>query len=322
MNASMKSLALAATLALGTVSLAQATDYPTKSIDVIVPYGAGQATDVMCRAFLEQLRQELGQTIVPVNRPGAGGNIGGAEAARSEPDGYTLLCTGNATHLGNPLMYDNMGFDPFEDLVPINMIAGTGFVLLANEKYEGKTVQEIVEEAKASGEAPTLGVVSTTAQVVYGELVDATGVEFVRVPYSAGNQAMFADLISGEIDLAIEAMPSSVGQVQGGRIKALAVTTPEESPFFPGVPTFHDLGYDIELVGWNAFYAPAGTPEAVLAKLNTAANQALTAPDVAKTLAGVASLPLGGSPDDLRQKIAADGEKWERTIRNLGLKAN
>ena len=143
-------------------TLAHGQPYPNKPIKAIVPYGTGQATDVMCRVFLEQMRIGLNQPVVVENRPGAGGNIGGAEAAKSTPDGYTVLCTGNATHVGNPFLYDNMGFDPEKDLVPVNVVAGTGYVLLANNKLKGKSVAEIIAMAKAAPKPLTMGVASTT----------------------------------------------------------------------------------------------------------------------------------------------------------------
>jgi tripartite-type tricarboxylate transporter receptor subunit TctC len=318
MKLSISLIAAAFAIVVGTS--AEAQQYPSKDIKVIVPYGAGQATDLMCRVFLDKLATELGQTVVPENRPGAGGNIGGAEATKATPDGYTLLCTGNATHVGNPFLYDNQGFDPDKDLTPINAIAGTGYVLLTGDKHKGQTIREIL--ALGTADKPLkVGVVSTSAHVVFGQLDDATDAHMTRIPYSRGNQTLFTDLMAGETDLVIEAMPSALGQVEGGRVSAVAVTTPAQSPYFPGVPTLMENGIDLELVGWNAFYAPAGTPREVIDTLNKAANAALKDPEVAKTLGTVASVPLGGSPEDLANRIQSDRPKWEHTIKALGLKA-
>ena len=211
----------------------QAQPYPNKPIKAIVPYGVGQATDVMCRVFLEQMRAGLNQPIVIENRPGAGGNIGGAEAAKATPDGYTVLCTGNATHVGNPFLYDNMGFDPEKDLLPVNVVAGTSYVLLAGNKLKGKSVAEIVAMAKAAPKPMTMGVASTTAHVLYGMFTDATKVELVRVPYAAGNRSLFTDLMRGDLDLVIEAMPSAMAPITNGQVAAIAVTNPREHRFFP-----------------------------------------------------------------------------------------
>jgi tripartite-type tricarboxylate transporter receptor subunit TctC len=296
--------------------------YPSKPIRAIVPYGVGQATDVMCRVFLEQLRAAVKQTIVIENKPGAGGNIGGAEAAKAAPDGYTVLCTGNATHIGNPFLYDSMGFDPDKDLTPVNAIAGTGYVLLANNKLKGKSVNEILAMAKASPKPWTVGLASTSAQVVFGLLADATKVEFVRVPYGSGNRNLFTDLMRGDVDLVIEAMPSTMGPVANNQVSAIAVTNPRRTPFMPDVPTMQESGINVTLVGWNAFYVPRGTPAEAITTLNRAANEALKDPEVAKRLGTVASEPIGGSPSDLSTMIQTDRAIWERNIKALGLKAN
>lgn len=298
-----------------------AQPYPSKPIKAVVPYGVGQATDVMCRVFLDRVRVELNQPMVIENKPGAGGNIGGAQAASSPADGYTVLCTGNATHLANPFLYDNMGFDPQKDLAPVNAVAGTGFVLLANNKHKGKTVAEILEMAKASPKPFTVGVASTTAHVLYGVFADATKVPLTRVPYATGNAALFTDLMRGDIDLVIEAMPSTMGPINNGQLTAIAVTNPARTPFLPGVPTFKESGLDIQLIGWNAFYVPKGTPAEIVATLNRAANVALKDDEVRKRFATVASEPIGGSPAQLEALINADRALFEPRIKALGLKA-
>jgi tripartite-type tricarboxylate transporter receptor subunit TctC len=302
--------------------LANGQAYPNKPIHAIVPYGVGQATDVMCRVFLDQVRVELKQPMVIENKPGAGGNIGGAEASRATPDGYTVLCTGNATHIGNPFLYDSMGFDPDKDLMPVNAIAGTGYVLLANNKLKGKTVNEILAMAKAAPKPWTVGLASTSAQVVYGLLTDSTKVNLVRVPYGSGNRTLFTDLMRGDIDLVIEAMPSTMAPVANGQVAAIAVSNPKRTPFMPDVPTLKESGIDVELLGWNAFYVPKGTSPEVIGVLNKAANAALKDPEVGKKLGTVASEPIGGSPDELNKMIRTDRAIWEKNIKALGLKAN
>jgi len=302
-------------------TLSHAQPYPNKPIKAIVPYGVGQATDVMCRVFLEQMRIGLNQPIVIENRPGAGGNIGGAEAVRSTPDGYTVLCTGNATHVGNPFLYDNMGFDPEKDLIPVNVVAGTGYVLLAGNKLKGKSVAEIIAMAKAAPKPLTMGVASTTAHVLYGIFTDATKIELVRVPYAAGNRTLFTDLMRGDLDLVIEAMPSAMAPINNGQVAAIAVTNPARTPFLPDVPTFKESGVDITLIGWNAFYVPRGTPADVVATLNRAANEALKDDELRRRFGTVASEPIGGSTTDLANLIRSDRAKYEPMIRTLGLKA-
>jgi len=313
--------AFLAVLGIVVASLCEAQPYPAKPIKAIVPYGTGQATDVMCRVFLEQMRVSLNQPFVIENRPGAGGNIGGAEAAKAAPDGYTVLCTGNATHVSNPFVYDSMGFDPEQDLTPVTAVAGTGYVLLANNNLKGKSVAEIVAMAKSAPKPMTVGVASTTAHVLYGMFTETAKVNLVRVPYGAGNRTLFTDLMRGDIDLVIEAMPSAMAPITNGQVAAIAVTNPARTPFLPDVPTFKESGVDIQLLGWNAFYVPRGTPPEIVAALNRGANEALKDAEVRRRFATVASEPIGGSSADLANMIRTDRAKYEPVIRTLGLKA-
>jgi tripartite-type tricarboxylate transporter receptor subunit TctC len=312
---------VAACLAAFGCATALAQTYPSKPIKAIVPYGVGQATDVMCRVFLDRVRVELNQPIVIENKPGAGGNIGGAEAARSPADGYTVLCTGNATHISNPFLYANQGFDPEKELAPVTAIAGVGYVLMAGSKHKGKSLAEILALAKTSPKPLTVGVASATAQVLYGMLSDAAKVNLERVPYATGNAALFTDLMRGDTDLVIEAMASAMTPINNGQLTAVAVTNPTRSPLLPNVPTFKESGIDITLIGWNAFYVPKGTPPEVIATLNKAANVALKDPEFAKRFATVASEPIGGSPAQLENMIKSDRALFEPRIKALGLKA-
>jgi tripartite-type tricarboxylate transporter receptor subunit TctC len=311
----------AACIAALAAAPALAQPYPQKPIKAIVPYGVGQATDVMCRVFLDRVRVELNQPIVIENKPGAGGNIGGAEAARSPADGYTVLCTGNATHISNPFLYENQGFDPEKELVPVTAIAGTGYVLLAGNKHKGKTLREILDMARTAPKPLTVGVASATSQVLYGMLVDAAKVKLERVPYATGNAALFTDLMRGDTDLVIEAMPSAMTPINNGQVTAIAVTNPTRTSFLPNVPTFKESGVDMTLVGWNAFYVPKGTPPEIVATLNRAANVALKDPEVTKRFATVASEPIGGTPAQLESMIKSDRGLFEPRIKALGLKA-
>lgn len=315
-------LALAALSVMFASSASSAQDYPNKPITVIVPYGAGQATDVMCRVFLEQLKVELGATLVIENRVGAASNVGAAQASKARPDGYTLLCTGNATHVANPLIYSDMGFDPDASLTPITGIAATGYVVAGGSTMKGKTITDVVEAAKAAPNTVRMGLVSTTARVINGMLSETADVSFNIVPYAGGNQALFPDLIRGDIDLAIEAMASAVGPVSGGQVQGLAVTLPERSALLPNVPTLKESGIDLTLVGWNAFYAPAGTPPEIINKLNEASVRALGHPDVAKRLEAVASTPMPTTPEELASLIQSERARWKPMVELHNLKVN
>ena len=312
---------IAAVLGIAT-GAAQAQAYPSQSIKVIVPYGPGQATDVMCRVFVEQLKVVLKQTIVIENRVGAASNLGAAEAAKAAPDGYTLLCTGNATHVANPLLYSSMGFDPDKDLVPISGIAATGYVMAVGPRLKDKNLRQIVGAAKAASPPLKIGLASTTSRVIFEMFRQAAQVQLINVPYMTGNRDLFPDLMRGDTDIVIEAMPSAMGSITGGSVVPVAVTLPERSPLLPNVPTYKEMGLDVLLVGWNAFYAPKGTPPEIIATLNRASLEALKAPDVAKRLEAVACVPMPTTPERLAKMIADDRGKWKPIVDEYKLKVN
>lgn len=320
----MRIVATIALLALANTSaaVAVAQQYPDRPIRVVVPYGPGQATDVMCRVFLEQLKVELKQTIVIENRVGAASNIGAGEAAKAKPDGYTLLCTGNATHVANPLIYSNMGFNPDTDLMPITGVAATGYVMAIGPNLKGKTVKDVVALAKSASQPLRIGLASTTSRVLYGMVREAAKIDLTNVPYMGGNQNLVPDLMRGDTDLIIEAMPSAMGAVTGGSVTAIGVTLPERSNLLPDVPTLKESGVDVTLVGWNAFYAPRGTPPEIIKKLNAAAVEALKHPDVAKRLETVACVPMPTTPEQLAKMIQADRAKWKPMVDLYKLKVN
>ncbi len=297
-------------------------DYPNKTIRVIVPYGAGQATDIMCRVFIDELKGVLKQPMVIENRVGAATNIGAAAAAKAAPDGYTLLCTGNATTVANPLLYSSLGFDPDNDLVPITGIAATGYVLVANNKLKGKTVGDVVAMAKGASNPMLVGLASTSATVIFGMLREAAHVDLTRVPYTGGNMSLFPDLMRGQTDLVIEAMPSAMTALANDQVTPIAITMPTRSSLLPNVPTFKESGLDITFVGWNAFYAPRGTPPEIIAILNRASVEALKHPDVAKRLESVACVPMPTTPEELSKMTKDDRATWAPMVKLLDLKVD
>jgi len=317
-----KSACLIAAILCLAGATASAADYPSRAIRVIVPYGAGQATDVMCRVFVEQLKLVLKQAIIVENHVGAATNIGTAVAVHATPDGYTLLCTGNATTVANPLLYDQLGFDPDHDLLPISGIASTGYVLAVNNKLRGKSLGDIVAAGKKAPDPMLVGLASTTAAVIYGMFIEASKLDLQRVPYTGGNMGLFPDLMRGQTDMVIEAMPSAISAVSSGQVTPIAISTPERSTLLPDVPTFREAGMDVTLVGWNAFYAPKGTSPEIIDILNRASVEALKEPEVAAHLATVACVPMPTTPEQLTVMTREDRAKWAPMVKLLDLKAN
>jgi tripartite-type tricarboxylate transporter receptor subunit TctC len=300
-----------------------AQQYPDRPIKVIVPYGPGQATDLMCRVFLEQLKVVLNHpAIVIQNRVGAASNIGAADAAKAKPDGYTLLCTGNATHVANPLIYTAMKFNPDEELLPITGVASTGFVLAVGKNFKGKSLKEVVAIAKSAKEPLKVGLASTTSRVLWGLLQKAANIKLDNVPYMHGKENLFPDLMRGDTDLVIEAMPSAMATVTGEAVDAIAVTLPERSALLPDVPTVKETGIDMTLVGWNAFYAPMGTPSEIITKLNRASVEALNHPDVAKNLVPIACEPMPTTPEGLTEMIQEARAMWKPMVDLYNLRVN
>ena len=230
-------MSVLASLLFASAITAHAQPYPQKqSIKAIVPYGVGQATDVMCRVFLDRMRVGLKQIIVVENKPGAGGNIGA-----SRPPGRcrtATRCSALETQRTSRIRScTTLPASTREDLVPVAVVAGTGYVMLVNNKYKGKSLADIIEMAKAAPRPMTIGVASATAHVLYGMFTDATKVQLVRVPYAAGNATLFTDLMRGDVDLVIEAMPSAMAPINNGQVTPIAVTNPKRTSFLPDVPT-------------------------------------------------------------------------------------
>lgn len=318
---SLKKIAAVAAIAIGMYcGAAHAQNYPSKPIRVILPYPVGGSTDVVCRVFLEQFRKVLDQTLVIDNRPGAGGNIGGALGARAG-DPYTILCTGFATHVLNPFLYASMGFDPEKELVPVIAITESPYLLLVNNKLRGKTVAEVLAMARAAPKPQSVGTASSSAQIVLAMVSEAAQVKMLNVPYGGSNRNIITDLIRGELDLVVDPTPGSRPAVSNGQITAIATTASKRSSYLPDVPTFLESGINVSGTGWSAIYAPAGTTSDIVAILNKAGNEALKDPALIQRLATLSSEPVGGTPADLEAMIRRDRASWGGMIKKLGLKA-
>jgi len=295
--------------------------YPTRPVRVVVPYPAGQGTDIFGRRFAEFYQRRLGHPFVVENRAGAGGNIGSALVARAEPDGYTLLWGTNATHAANEFMFASLGFDPVADFVPIAAILSLGMVLYTGAESPHRTLADLLAAARARPGQVSIGVPSTTARVAAEILRRAAGVEIQQVPYTGSAQALTGAL-RGDVAGVVDTIASSLGQVQGGRIRPLGVSLGSRSGSLPDVPTFREQGVDAEVTAWNAFYAPKGTPAEIVRALNEASNAALADPELRAGVIRGGAEPLGGTPADLLALMRADRAKWQPVIESLGLRAS
>ncbi len=311
--------AFAATLAISPVAMAQG--YPNKTVKIIVPYQPGQGTDVATRFLADHLTKATGQTFYVENKAGAGGNIGTAEAARATPDGYTLLMGTNGTHVLNQYMYPAMAFDPDKDFEAVMLVSTFPMVVLATASSPYHSLTEVLAAAKAKPDSVDVALPSTTARLVL-ELMNQQSASIVRaIPYKGSSTSM-TDLLGGQIPLAIDTVSASRSFISAGKVKALAITSLKESALLPGVKPVAEQGVaGFQVVAWNGLYAPAGTPPAVVQRLNAELTKVLAVPEVRARLLELGHEPAGGSGAELTSFARSERVKWAPLIAKAGLKA-
>ena len=299
---------------------ATAQTYPAKTVKIIVPYQAGQGTDVAARYFAEQLSKSLGQTFYVDNKPGAGGNIGTEAAARSAPDGYTLMMGTNATQTMNEFLYPSTGYDSQKDFAPIILVGMLPMVISANPSFPANSISELIAAAKAKPDKIDMALPSTTARIVFELLKERTGAPLFGVPYKGSATAM-TEVTGGQVQTIIDTVTATRGHVTAGKLKALGITTLKSSELLPGVKSVAEQGVPgFEMTAWNAFYAPAGTPKPIIDLLNAEVTKILAQPDTQQRLLGLGFEPAGGTPESLAKLEVQERAKWAPLIKAAGLK--
>lgn len=320
--------ALVASLAVVVAPPLQAQSYPSRAITMIVPQAAGGTNDIVGRVVSAKLAEVLGGAVVVENRVGAGGNVGTQAAARAPKDGYTLLMTISSSQAINPALYKDPGFDPVKDFKPLALVGAVPNVLLANPAFPAKTVAELLAMAKAKpGELQYASAGNGTLNHLLGAMLATMGgVEIQHVPYKGVAPAM-NDVMGGQLPLVFASLPSSIGQIRAGKLRALAVSGAERSPVLPDVPTVAETlpGYNGTL--WIGLFAPAGTPPDILATLEKAAAKALAAKDLREKLeqsgvemAAPADKPV--TPAQFARILDEDIAKWARIVKASGATVN
>ncbi|WP_427912409.1 Bug family tripartite tricarboxylate transporter substrate binding protein [Ramlibacter sp. MMS24-I3-19] len=312
-----RTLLLAAGAAASPLALAQASDYPNKAVKVIVAFTAGGTTDILTRAVSQKLSEQLKQPFIVDNKPGAGGNLGTEVAARSAPDGYTLIVNSVGPIAVNPTLYKKLAVNPLTDLVPIVQIADVPNVLVVNPAVPAKTLKEFVAFAKANPGKLNYGStgIGTSSHLSGYMLGKRTGAEYTHIPYK-GAEAL-KDLLAGRIEFMFATIPSVIQHIKAGGLRALAVTSAKRSRSLPDVPTVIESGFpNFEAGSWFGFFAPKGTPEAVIATINKAVNDAL--PSLETQLVREGADPVGGSPEQFAKFIQKEYEKWRVVVRESG----
>jgi tripartite-type tricarboxylate transporter receptor subunit TctC len=296
--------------------------YPDRPLRLVVPFPPGGGADSLARLMMPKVAQALGQGIVIENKAGAGGNIGAQAAARTAPDGYTLFYGTNGTHAINAQLYSQPGFDPVKDFTPVSRLTEIAAMLIVNPQLPVSSTAELIAYARAHPNRLNFASAGNgTTSHLAGELFRTrAGIDIVHVPYRGGAPAM-TDLVGGQVQMMIEVMPNAWPMVQAGRVRGLAVSTQKRFPGAPEVPTIAESGLPgFEASAWDGIFVPAGTPQAIVERLNAAIHQALADPDLIAALRARGAVPVPGTPASFAQFITRSAETWGQAVRASGAK--
>lgn len=317
-----KILLFLACAALPLAGLTQA--YPNKPVKLLVTIGPGSSADILARVVAEELQRRLGQPVVVENKPGAGGNIAADAVAKAAPDGYTLLISTISTHAINAAMYPSMPFDPIKDFAHIALLAANPNALVVQPNAPVQSLKDLLElAAKKPGEVSYSSGGSGTSQHLAGELMGSLAkLKLTHVPYKSTPESMNA-VLSGMVTLSFVSVPVALAQVKAGRLKALGVTSDKPLPWWNELPTLASQGLPgFNVSAWFGVSAPAGTPEAIVSRLNTELMAVMALPAVRDKLQAQGMEVLGGTPAQYLDFIRAETERWGRIVRASGAKAN
>ena len=316
----LRTAAVAAFL-LTAAGAASAQSFPSRPVHIFVPYPAGGGVDVLTRTLGDVVSKQWGQSVVVENRPGAGGIIASQAVATSPPDGYTLIMVASG-HATNPFLYPKIPYDTFKDFTPISLLASSPNILLVRADSPFKTVADVITAAKAKPGSLSFAHAGTgTSTHLAGELLKSLArIDLNAIPYKGGAPAI-NDLLGGQIPLSFNNGPESVGQLQAGTLRALAVTTADRAPFLPDVPSMSESVPGCDTGVWWGLLGPANMPPDVLAKLSHDFVAALNTDAVKERLSKLGALPIGSSPQQFDARIHADYEKWGPIIKAAGIKA-
>lgn len=299
---------------------AWAQAWPTKPLRIIVPFPAGQSTDILARVTAEQLAKALGQQVIVENRPGAAGSIGADVAAKAAPDGYTLLMVTISTHGIAPALYPKLPYDPVKDFAPIINVGLTPQVQMTSLKSGIGSVQELIAKAKAGDIYYGSSGNGSASHLAIEQLRAAAGIKLTHVPFK-GNAEAYLALQSGDIQLMSDAIPGAVGPVRTGKVKAIGIADDKRSPYLPDLPTIIEQGVPgVIAVGWIGLSAPAHVPAPILDRLNAEMQRILKDPEVVEKLKSLSFIPAGEPRDVFAAYIVSEIAKWRAVIQTAGVK--
>jgi tripartite-type tricarboxylate transporter receptor subunit TctC len=309
-------------VAVAAAAGAQAQSYPTKPIRMIVPFAAGGPADTMARLVAQRLSTGLGQSIVVDNRPGAGGTIGARAGAAAEPDGYTLIYGNTAAFVIGPAVYANVGYDPVKQFAPVALVAVSYNILAVDPKLPADTVPALIALAKARpGKINFASPGHGTPPHMVGEMFkQRAGIDIVHVPYK-GTAAALTDIMAGQVEMTFENPSVVVPLVQGGKLKAVAVTGETRNPQIPSVPTMIESGLaDFVSMSFTGLVAPAGTPSAIVKQLNAVLADGLGGDDMKDAMDKLGVVPRPGTPEDFGAFLARETARWRAVAANAGIR--
>jgi tripartite-type tricarboxylate transporter receptor subunit TctC len=317
-----RALMLATLLALGCCKLAAAAGYPDRPLKLVIPYAAGGPTDVLGRMVGQKLGESLKQTVVIENRPGAGAAVGFSAVAKAAPDGYTLLL-GDINLAVNPYLYKSLPYDAQKDFAPIGLVASAPLVMLVSQNSSARSLQDLMALAKAEPGKLTFGSAGAgnTTHLSMELFKAKMGLDIVHVPYKGASPAL-NDLVAGHVSMMVTGLSGAKSLVESGKLRALAITGDKRAVVWPQVPTFAEAGAplpEMRVGSWWGLFAPAGTPNDILAELNRALQQALSSPDLLQRLRELNIEPLSGPAKELERWVGSEMNTWSQVIKRSGI---
>ena len=323
---SFASLALAATLALAVLAPqnVRAQAYPAKPVRLIVPYAPGGATDIIARAAAIELSKTLGQPVIVDNRAGAGGNLGSEMAAKSAPDGYTMVMSASSLHGITPFLYTKLNYDPNKDLVPVIVFASFANVLVLHPGVKANSVQELI--ALARSQPGKLSCASSgsgsTIHMSCEMFKQMLGLDITHIPYKGSGPAV-SDLMGGQVQMMFDNIPSAISHIRSGKLRALAATGAKRAAALPDLPTMAEAGVPgYESGAWFGLAVPAGTPKEIIARLNAEGQKATKSPEFIKRMSDLGYEIVGGTPEQMAEMIKDEIQRWGPIVKASGAKVD
>ena len=324
MNSSLSLLRTAALAlaALAAVGVQAQPAYPARPIQLIVGYAAGGGTDLLARIVAAKMGEGLGQPVVIENKVGAQSIIAAQYVAKANPDGYTLLLGPSGPMSMNPALYSKLPYAPLREFAPISLLGSFPLILAVGQNHPAKTVQQLVDYAKANPDKSNYGASAAPFQLAAELFKQKTGTAFQHIAYKGSNESVNATA-TGEVTMTLADPPPLVGQVKAGRVRALAITTPARHPAWPDVPTMREAGFaDMDIELWTGILAPAGTPPAVIRRLQDEVARVLKLPEVRERILALGIDPVASTPEEFSRVIAADIGKWTAVAKAANIKAD